>query len=165
MPSLRRVMVPLVLAAVGAALVWTGEAAAAASTTRFESTTPFSFAVVNPCNGDTGTLSGAMNAVTQITDSPEHFLAQTTTLTDETFTADDPNAPSASGHGVAHSSFIDNHAGGPPFSGMTLVTDTNVDVFHAPGITVVIHATFHQTINNGTVITTVDKPVLVCHGV
>ena len=29
----------------------------------------------------------------------------------------------------------------------------------------VIHATFHQTINNGTVITTVDKPVLVCHGV
>jgi hypothetical protein len=161
-PLLRRAIASAALAALIVLLV--GVAQAGATVQRFEGTFPFSFPVTNPCNGDTGTLSGTDTVRTVVNDTPNHFLFQSTTQTDETFTPDNPAAPGASGHGAAHDTFVDNHAGGPPFSGTTVSTDVSADVFHAPGITVVIHNTAHVTIVGGTLVVSFDRPVLVCQG-
>jgi hypothetical protein len=44
-------------------------------------------------------------------------------------------------------------------------TEVTMDVFHAPGLTVVIHNTSHFTaVDGGTLVVTFDRPVLVCQG-
>jgi hypothetical protein len=160
----RCALVPALSAALVLLSVVATQAGAAANTDRFTTVTPFSFPVINPCTGDTGTLSGIETQTIHGTDNPAHFLAQGTSHITEQFTPDNPSAPGATGIGVTHFTFVDNHAGGPPFSGITITTNVDTNVFHAPGITVVIHNTSHTTINDGTAITTVNKPVLVCQG-
>ena len=139
-------------------------ATAGASVERSGGVFPFSFAVTNPCNGEPGTLSGADTVSTFIDDTPNHFLYENTTQTAETFTPDDATEPSAGGHGTSHTSFVDNHAGGAPFSGTTVVTDVSTSVFHAPGATVVIHNVAHVTVAGGTLVVSINRPVLVCQG-
>jgi hypothetical protein len=162
MPSLvRRAIVlvavtPLIVLLVGAA-----QAGAAVERT----SSSFSEPVVNPCNGEPGTLSGTRTATIQVKDTPDQFLFQGTFQTDETFTPDNPASPVATGHGVSHDTFIDNHAGGPPFSGTTVITHASTDVFFASGAHVVIHDTAHTVLTTGTPVVDFDRPVLVCKGV
>jgi hypothetical protein len=72
--------------------------------------------------------------------------------------------PLRPGHGISHDTFVDNHAGGPAFNGTTVGTQVSANVFHAPGITVVIHNTSHITIVDGTLVVSFDRPVLVSQG-
>jgi hypothetical protein len=163
MPSLVRraivlaVVTPLIVLLVGAA-----HASASPPVTQ---TVPFSFPVNNPCNGEPGTLSGTRTSTIQVKDTPDQFLFQGTFQTDETFTPDDPASPVFTGHGVIHQSFIDNHAGGPPFSGTTVITHASTDVFFGSGAHVVIHDTAQTVLSTGTPVVDFDRPVLVCVGV
>jgi hypothetical protein len=126
---------------------------------------PFSFPVTNPCNGGTGTLTGTDTVSTLVDDTANHSLYESTTRTDETFTPDNPAEPTASGHGAGHTSFLDNHASGPPLSGTDVYTEVSTNVFHAPGTTVVIHNTVHVTVvDGGTLVVSFNRPVLVCAG-
>ena len=128
-------------------------------------TTSFSFAATNPCNGEPGTLAGTETVSTLAADTANHSLYESTALTDETFTPDDPAEPAASGHAAGHTSFLDNHAGGPPFSGTDVFTDVSTSIFHAPGATLVIHNTAHVTVvNGGTLVVSFNRPVVVCEG-
>ena len=131
------------LSAVTALLVGAGPAAAAVERTQEW----FSQAVVNPCNGETGTLSGTRTLTRMVRETSGQFLFQLTTQTDETFTPDDPASPSATGHGTNYDTFIDNHAGGPPFSGTTVITHVSTDIFFASGVHVVIHDTAHTVLS------------------
>jgi hypothetical protein len=163
MPSLvRRAIVlaavtPLIVLLVGAA-----QASAAPPETQ---TFAFSFPVTNPCNGEGGTLSGTMTTTTLVKITPEQFLFQQLTQTDEAFTPDNPASLSATGHGVSHFTFIDNHDGGPAFSGTTVVANTSTDVFFASGAHVVIHDTAHTIFREDVPVVDFDRPVLVCKGV
>jgi hypothetical protein len=163
MPSLVRRAI--VLAAVTPLIVLLVGAAHASASPQATQTFPFSFPVTNPCNGETGTLSGTQTVSTVFQDTPNHHLSLFKARTDETYTPDNPASLSASGHGIVNESFVDNHPGGPPFSGTTVHTEVTMDVFHAPGATVVIHNTSHFTIvDGGTLVVTFDRPVLVCRG-
>jgi hypothetical protein len=143
-------------------LLLLGAAEAGASVQR--SISPFSFAATGPCNGETGTLSGIETAGTLVSATDNHFLYESTIRTDETFTADDPAEPSASGHGTFHVTFVANAAGDDPSSGTTVYTELQSDVFHAPGVTVVVKHTVHTTVVDGKLIVSIDRPVLVCRG-
>jgi hypothetical protein len=154
----------IVLAAVTPLIVLlVGAAQAGAAVER----TPFSFSepVINPCNGETGTLSatGTMTLVTR--DTSNQTLFQLTTQTDEAFAPDNPASPSATGHGVSHDTFIDNHVGGPPLGGTNIGTHISTDVFFASGAHVVIHETAVLVFVDGTSVVSFDRPVLVCTGV
>ena len=163
MPSLVRRAI--VLAAVTPLIVLLVGAAQAGASPPATQTFSFSEPVINPCNGETGTLSGTQTFFTVFRDTPNHHLSLFKAQTDETYTPDNPASPSAIGHGIVTESFVDNHPGGPPFSGTTVHTEVSVDVFHAPGVTVVIHNTSHFTIvDGGTLVVTFDRPVLVCQG-
>jgi hypothetical protein len=161
MPSL--VPRAIVLAAVTPLIVLLVAAQAGAAVER----TPFSFSepVVNPCNGEPGTLSatGTMTLVRR--DDPNRTLFQLTTQTDEAFTPDNPASLSATGHGVSHDTFIDNHVGGPPLSGTNIGTHISTDVFFASGAHVVIHDTAVLVFVDGAPVVSFDRPVLVCKGV
>jgi hypothetical protein len=163
MPSLVRRTI--VLAAVTPLIVLLAGAAQAIASPPETQTFPFSFAVTNPCNGETGTLSGTMTTTILVKDTPDQFLFQGTTHTDETFAPDNPASLTATGHGVSHDTFIDNHAGGPPFSGTTVITYVSTDVFFASGAHVVIHDTAHTVLTAGTPVVDFDRPALVCKGV
>ena len=163
MPSLVRRAI--VLAAATPLIVLLIGAAQASASPPERQTFPFSFPVANPCNGEPGTLSGTRTTIIHVKDTPDQFLFQGTTQTDETFTPDNPASLSATGHGVSHDTFIDNHAGGPPFSGTTVITHTSTDVFFASGLHVVIHDTAHTVLTVGSPVVDFDRPVLVCKGV
>jgi hypothetical protein len=142
-----------------------GATQAGAAIQRSEGTTSFSFAQTNPCNGETGTLSGTETVSTLIDDTAQHSLYESTALTVETFTPDNPAEPTATGHGAGHTSFLDNNAGGAPFSGTDVYTEVSTSVFHAAGATLVSHNTVHVTVvDGGTLVVLFDRPVLVCEG-
>jgi hypothetical protein len=143
-------------------LVLAGATQAGATVQR--SVMPFSFAVTSPCNGETGTLSGTETASTLVTATDNHFLYESTIQVDETFTADNPAEPSASGHGTFHVTFAANHPDGDQLIGATVYSEVQTDVFHAPGVTVVVHHTVHTTVVDGKLIVSIDRPVLVCQG-
>lgn len=146
-------------------LLLAGATPAGAAIQRSGGTTSFSFAATNPCNGETGTLSGTETVSTLVDDTANHSLYESTALTDETFTPDNPAEPAAGGHAAAHTSFLDNHGGGDPFTGTDVYTEVRTSVFHAPGATVVIHNTVHVTVvDGGTLVVSFDRPVLVCEG-
>ena len=161
-PFARRVIALAALTALVLSLV--GATQAGATVQRSGGVVPFTGAVTNPCNGEPGTLSGTDTVSTLVNVTPDHSLYDSTARTDETFTPDNPAEPSAGGHGTAHVTFVDNHAGGPPFSGTAAYVDVSTNVFHAPGMTVVIHNTVHTTVVDGSLIVSVDRPVLVCQG-
>lgn len=148
------------LASLTALVLLLGATQAGASVQR--SVSPFSFAATNPCNGATGTLSGTDTASTLVDDTHNHFLYESTVRTDETFTPDDPAEPPAVGHGTNHVTFVDNHVGDSPFSGTAVYIDVSTSVFHAPGVTAVIRNTVHTTVVDGTLVVSIDRPVLVC---
>jgi hypothetical protein len=128
-------------------------------------TTSFSFAATNPCNGEPGTLAGTETVSTLVADTANHSSYESTARTDETFTPDDPTEPVASGHATAHTSFLDNHGGGAPFSGTDVFTDVSTIVFHAPGTTLVIHNIAHVTVvDGGTLVVSFFRPTLMCVG-
>jgi hypothetical protein len=163
MPSLvRRAIVLAAVTPLTVLLVGAAQASAAPPVTQ---TFPFSEPVTNPCNGETGTLSGTMTTTTLVKNTPDQFLFQQLIQTDEAFTPDNPASLSATGHGVSHLTFIDNHAGGDAFSGTTVVTNTSTDVFSASGAHVVIHDTAHTTLREDVPVVDFDRPVLVCKGV
>jgi len=162
MPSLVRRTI--VLAAVTPLILLVGAAQASAAPPVTQ-TSPFSFPVTNPCNGETGTLSGTATTTTLVKNTPDQFLFQQLTQTDEAFTPDNPASLGATGHGVSHDTFIDNHAGGPPFSGTTVITHTSTDVFFASGVHVVIHDTAHTVLREDVPVVDFDRPLLVCKGV
>ena len=142
-----------------------GATTAGAAVQRSSETTSFSFAQTNPCNGETGTLSGTETVRTLIDNTAQHSLYESTALTVETFTPDNPAEPTATGHAAGHTSFLDNHAGGAPFSGTDIFTDVSTSVFHAPGATLVIHNTAHVTVvNGGTLVVSFYRPVVMCNG-
>jgi hypothetical protein len=146
-------------------LLLAGAAPAGAAVQRSGGTTSFSFAVTNPCNGETGTLAGTETVSTLVDDTANHSLYESTARTSETFTPDDPASPTASGYAAGHTSFLDNHAGGAPFSGTDVFTEVSTSVFHAAGATLVIHNTVHVTVvDGGTLVVSFDRPVLVCEG-
>ena len=162
MPSLVRRTI--VLAAVTPLILLVGAAQASAAPPVTQ-TSPFSFPVTNPCNGETGTLSGTATTTTLVKNTPDQFLFQQLTQTDDAFTPDNPASLGATGHGVSHDTFIDNHAGGPPFSGTTVITHTSTDVFFASGVHVVIHDTAHTVLREDVPVVDFDRPLLVCKGV
>jgi hypothetical protein len=138
---------------------------AGAAIQRSGATTSFSFAATNPCNGETGMLSGTETVSTLVDDTTNHSLYESTAQIDETFVPDNPAEPAASGHGTSHTSFLDNHGGGLPFSGTDEFTDVSTTVFHAPGATLVVHNTAHVTVvDGGTLVVTFNRPVVVCEG-
>jgi hypothetical protein len=142
-----------------------GATQAGAAVQRSGGTTSFSFAQTNPCNAETGTLSGTETVSTLVDDTTQHSLYESTALTVETFTPDNPAEPTASGHGAGHTSFLDNNAGGAPFSGTDVFTDVLTTVFHAPGATLVIHNSAHVTVvDGGTLVVSFNRPLLVCEG-
>jgi hypothetical protein len=142
-----------------------GATPAGAAVQRSGGTTSFSFSVTNPCNGETGALSGTETVSTLVDDTAQHSLYESTALTVETFTPDNPAEPTATGHGAGHVSFLDNNAGGAPFSGTDVYTEVSTSVFHAAGTTVVSHNTVHVTVvDGGTLVVLFDRPVLVCEG-
>jgi hypothetical protein len=163
MPSLVRRAI--VLAALTPLIVLLVGAAHASAAPPDVQTFPFSFPVNNPCTGEPGTLSGTQTVSLIFQDMPNHHLSRFKAQTDETFTPDDPASPTFSGHGIETETFVDNHPGGPPFSGTTVHTDVTMNVFHAPGSTVVIKETSHLTIvDGGTLVVAFDQPMLVCQG-
>jgi hypothetical protein len=159
----RRLITLSALTALGLLLV--GATQAGAAVQRSDGTTSFSFAQTNPCNGETGTLSGTETVSTLVDDTAQHSLYESTALTVETFTPDNPAEPTATGHGAGHVSFLDNNAGGAPFSGTDVSTDVSTSVFHAAGATLVAHDTVHVTVvDGGTLVVLFNRPVLVCEG-
>jgi hypothetical protein len=162
-PFVRRLITLAALTALVLLLV--GATQAGAAVQRSDGMFPFSFPVTNPCNGETGTLAGTDTVSTLVDDTANHSLYESTTRTDETFTPDNPAEPIASGHGASHTSFVDNHAAGPPFSGTDVYTDVSTSVFHAAGATLVIHNSAHVTVvDGGTLVVSFNRPVLVCEG-
>jgi hypothetical protein len=145
-------------------LLLAGATAAGAAGPPSVETTSFSLAATNPCNGEPGTLAGTETVSTLVADTTNHSLYESTARTDETFAPDNPTEPTASGHAAGHTSVLDNHAGGPPFSGTDVFTDVSTSVLHAPGATVVIHNTAHVTVTGGTLVVSFNRPVLVCQG-
>jgi hypothetical protein len=145
-----------------AALVLLLVGAAQAGATVQHSVTPFSSAAIDPCSGETGTLSGTETATTLFSVTDNQFLYESTIRTDLTFTPDNPALASASGHGIDHVSFVNNHPDGPFLSGTAVYTETSTNVFHAGGGTVVVHITIHTTVADGRLIVSVGRPVFVC---
>jgi len=159
---MRRTSMPALAALV---VLLAGATQAGAAVQRSGGTTSFSFAQTNPCNGETGTLAGTETVSTLVDDTANHSLYESTTQTTETFTPDNPAEPTATGHAAGHVSFLDNNAGGPPFSGTDVYTEVSTSVFHAAGATVVSHNTVHVTVvDGGTLVVLFDRPVLVCEG-
>ena len=146
-------------------LLLAGATPAGAAVQRSGGTTSFSFAATNPCNGEPGTIAGTETVSTLVDDTANHSLYESTTRIDETFTPDNPAEPIASGVGAGHTSFLDNHAGGAPFSGTDVYTEVSTTVFHAPGAALVSRNAVHVTVvDGGTLVVSFDRPVLVCEG-
>jgi hypothetical protein len=150
------------------ALLWmcVGSAGATATVTHLpESTSTFSFTVVNPCTGGLGLYTATTTTNATVVATAGHFMFNSRSSVDESFEALDPLSNSSDhGHGVRHSVFLQNQAGEDPFSGTTVMTSVSRDVFNVPGGGVVLlRSLFHTTITGGLVKTEVVQTDTVCN--
>jgi hypothetical protein len=159
---MRRIAMAL-MAVAGLVLLGAGPAAAGAGTVSF--TQHFHDQVIdqestqNPCTGDVGTLTLiARNGVVHVTTNANGLWATLTATGDATFVADDPSAPSASGHFAAwdgENVNRQNNTATETFNAVLVGTD---------GSRVVVHEVAHVNVSadgtSGGV--TFDKPTVHC---
>ena len=143
-----------------------GSAGAAATVTHLpESTSTFSFTVINPCTGGFGLYTATTTTNVTVVATAGHFMFNSRSSVDESFEALDPLSQSSShAHGVRHDVFIQNQAGEDPSTGTTVMTSVSRDVFNvAGGGVVLLRSLFHITITGGLVKTEVVRVDTVCN--
>jgi hypothetical protein len=150
----------LALLMAGAALADTGGQGTVSTTQQFRNVPAFSEHVPNPCTGALGTLTGTIKTgvfhVTSFTTGPEFWM----TGTDEgvaTFTPDDPQGATASGH------FTEWF--GESFNNKNDVQHftSTFSLKGSDGSHIVVHETAHFSINaNGVITVSFDNSDLHC---
>ena len=153
----RRVVLVASLAAVialvsaGAALADAGGQGTVTITQHDQNVLFFTTSITNPCTGETGTLSATAATeifhVTYFTNGGDEFWMTGTAEGTATFTPDDPNGVSASGHFATWFGESGNNMNDVQHSTFTL-TLTNTDGSH-----VLAHETFHLSTNAAHVVT------------
>ena len=165
-PSVRRVAFTAVASLSGLACMCVGSAPAAATVTHLpESTSTFTFTVVNPCTGGLGIYTATTTTNATVVETAGHFMFNSRSSVDSSFEALDPLSNSSDhGHGVRHSVSYQNLAGQDPFAGTTVFTSVSREVFNVPGGGVVLlRSQSHTTITGGVVKSEVFRVDTVCN--